>query len=148
SLQDLKIDGGLEIQFVTNAKRVMDAAEDAGRALSSNNTAVEQQDLLLILEYLDGLSHVKTEVGNKTLPAPADIRAKIGLISLPNSFDSYYDSVEQRLNDILVSPGVTQVMLHHGKRAKDALNKVNDLLQQVHDYALQLEKLPPEELLQ
>ena len=145
------IHGGLAIQFLKNVEQILKLAQAASDSWSSNNPSsipMLQNDLLLILSYIDGPDYFAKDIPGKVRPSPVDPRAQIGLISFQESFASYYDRIHERLRGTSIAQGVTPNMHTYATQAINALLKVHDWLMQVHSDARQLAKMSPAELLQ
>jgi hypothetical protein len=150
-LRILGIRGGSDIRLLRNTEKVLEWAGSARDAWAVRNTGLIHRQVIRILDYLDGVTLVSSDLHANP---PLLVDPTLGYAPLndlmPNQkINSYVDRMNDQLVGLLNLPGVTPAMIKLAKQADYALlHYVKAWLAQVHLYAKQLFYMTDAQLLQ
>ena len=140
-LKSLGIRGGSDIWLLRNTEKVLEWAGSARDAWTSGNTALIHRQVIRILDYLDGITLVKTDLhaNPALLVDPTLGYAPLNDLVANQEINSYVDRMNNQLVGLLPLPGVTPTMVKLARQADYALlHYVKTWLGLVHQYAKQL----------
>jgi hypothetical protein len=151
--------GGLVLWLVQNMQRVLTLATNAREAWQTNDITATRNELIRMLDYLDGQSLAHTDLP-PGLPLLADPRNdQIPLLGLkPQNADppgySYGDDIPPgyvylislHLSGAFLSPAATQQQRQLATQVNASLNTVAHWVEQVHNGAKQLVSLNTDQL--
>src|SRR5579859_2868044 len=151
TLELLGMPGGLDIWLFRNVQKVLEWSGSARDDWTNHGTDLMHRQLIRILDYLDGLSYVQTDVPPGT---PVLVNTRIARVSLLE-FDVQQQEppgllyhIGLHLHGLIGSPGTTAEQKQLALQIDTAINKVSALLQQVRQDARQLVKMNGAQLLQ
>ena len=150
-LDKLNLHGGVANWTYKNIQKVLGKAELARTDWKNNNFTDLHQQLVVILDYLDGATSVQQDVpaGTPIMANPQE--SQIGLLQLntnPQAPMSYLYHIDLHLNGVLNSPGATQYQRHIASHIYSEINNLNGWLQQVRHDAVQLVQMNDTQLAQ
>lgn len=151
TMQELGLPGGLEIWLFRDVQKVLEWAGSARDDWSVQNTSFMQRQFIRILDYLDGLSNVQRDLPPGT-PVLVDPHiAQVGLLD----FDPQHQEppgllyhIGIHLRGLVQSPGADAAQQQLATRIDTAINKVQALLEQVHQDAKKLFAMSAAQLVQ
>jgi serine/threonine protein kinase len=149
-LEALGLHDGLSFWFYRNSGLVQQYAQSAQKSFAANNSVQLYQQLVSLLDYLDGIKDVGRDVPAGT-PIFADTTsAQVGLLQLhaDQNPPSYLYHIGLHLSGLLASPGATIGQRKVAISVVQALDTVSLLLEQVRAIARQLVAPGPDQLLQ
>jgi len=145
TLESLNLPGGLDIWLVRNTQQVMTAAGNAKSCWQSHDTMCIRNNLIRILDYLDGRVYVQRDVSPGT---PNLIDSRIAPVALLE-FDpqnqippGYLYHINKHLRGVIQAPGATSNQHQLATQIAIALNDVTNWLEQVRQDAKQLIATP------
>jgi hypothetical protein len=114
----------------------------------SSNTADMRQQLVLILDYLDGKFFVQQDLP-PGIPPPANASFdSIGLLGQQNQVpEGYLSHIVRHLRSIAQAPDATQTLIQRAIQISSRLNQVQQWLARLHTDALHLLQMDPTQLL-
>jgi protein tyrosine kinase len=147
-LQAGNLPGGLDIWLYRTTGKVSDIAGTARSDWDNQSTADMRQQLVLLLDYLDGRSLVQRDLPpNTALPTIASFDS-IGLLGQQNQLpQGYLAHIDTHLRSIAQAPDVTQPMSQQAIQISNHLNLVRQWLEAVHADALRLLRMDSAQLL-
>ncbi len=147
-LQAQNLQGGLDIWLYRTMSKVSDIAGTARSDWDNQNTNDMRQQLILILDYLDGNSLVQQDLpSNTAIPTSASFDS-IGLLGQQNQLpQGYLSHIDAHLRSIAQAPDVTPTMSQQAIQISNHLDLVRQWLETVHADALRLLKMDPAQLL-
>jgi hypothetical protein len=146
TLQELGMQGGLDAWFYENVKSVLKWARTAQDAGNSKNFPVLHSNVVSILDYLDGINLVASDVPPGT-PITADPQlSRVPILSLDTDSGNqkpsgYIHHIETHLQGLADSSDATDAQRTLAGKIDNELNTINGLLQQVRQDAKQLVNL-------
>ena len=150
-LDKLNLHGGVANWTYKNIQKVLDKAELAQADWKNNNFTDLHQQLVVILDYLDGATSVQQDVPTGTPIMANPQESQIGLLQLntnPQAPMSYLYHIDLHLNGVLNSPGATQYQRQIASHIYSEINNLNGWLQQVRHDAVQLVQMNDTQLAQ
>jgi len=145
TLHKLGLPGGLGIWLFRNTEKVLEWAGSARDSWERNETISIHNQVVRILDYLDGLAYVQQDVPAGT---PILVNPKIALVALLE-FDAlnqnppgYLFHVSKHLRAITQSPDATAHQHKLAETINNALNDVKGWLDQVRLDAKKLVNMP------
>jgi hypothetical protein len=145
TLESLILPGGLDIWLVRNTQQVMTLAGSARSCWQRHDTTCIHNNLIRILDYLDGKVYVQTDVPPGT-PNLLDPRiAPVALLEFDPQNQNppgYLYHINKHLRGVIQAPGVTSNQLRLASQISIGLNNVTNWLQQVRHDARQLIATP------
>jgi transcriptional regulator with XRE-family HTH domain len=138
--------GGLVSWLAHNTKQLALLSSDAQN--QRYNASVLHQDLLRMLEYLDGTTLIGQDLSGRSFPS--NPQAEIGLLTLfpEQSNPGYLQHIENHLRGIVTSPGVSNRQQILANQFLMAIDRIMNQLQETRADLLQLLKEnPPPSLL-
>ena len=151
TMQELGLPGGLDIWLFRDVQKVLEWAGSARDDWSVPNTDFMHRQFIRILDYLDGLNFVQRDVPPET-PVLVDAHiAQVGLLEFaaPNQEPPgllYHIGIH--LNGLVQSPGASTAQKQLATHIDGAINKVQTLLEQVHQDAKKLFAMDAAQLVQ
>ncbi len=144
--------GGANIHLFLNSQKVLEWADSARDAWKGQNTnrAFLLDQVIRILDYLDGASSVQSDLPPNTPLLVDQTLATISLLKLPDNLgsSSYIGGVNNDLVALVKEPGVTPAMQQLATQADTALlGNVTNSLNQVHQDAKKLIDMSSAQLL-
>ena len=139
-LEPYHLPGGLNIWAYRNIQKVMNFAVGAQKDWNAQNFARTHQQIVGILDYLDGSKFVNQDVPAGT-PITANPRfAQIGLLQLhaQQKLPGYLYHILLHLNGVLSSPGATQYQHTTAAQIDTGITTMQGWLQQVRSDAVKL----------
>jgi serine/threonine protein kinase len=139
-LEPNHLPGGLSIWAYRNIQKVMTFAVGAQKDWHAQNFATVRQQIIGILDYLDGSKYVNQDVPAGT-PITANPRfAQIGLLQLhaQQNLPGYLYHIELHLNGVLSSPGATQYQHTTAAQIDTGITTMQRWLEQVRSDAVKL----------
>ena len=156
TLDNLNMQGGLNIWFQQNMQALVQQATGANDALQKKDAVAIRQHLVNMLYYLDGQACAPSNLYG--LPNTASTTAeptvlnntRVSLLACSQSgvLSSFLVHIASHLDGVMRSSGVTQEQVHLAQQIAGELNQVNVWLKQVHQDAALLLKLSDDQLLQ
>ncbi len=147
-LQARNLPGGLDIWLYRIMGKVSAIAGTARGDWDNQSTTDMRQQLILILDYLDGNTLVRQDLPPNTLPPTNASFDSIGLLGQQNQLpQGYLAHIDTHLRSITQAPDVTQTMSQQATQISKRLNPVRQWLETVHADALRLLKMGPGQLL-
>jgi hypothetical protein len=151
TLNLLGMPGGLDIWLFRNTQKVLEWSGSARDDWSLQSTGLMHRHFIRILDYLDGLSYVQNDV---PVDSPVLVNARLARVSLLE-FDVQHQvppgflyHIALHLKGLVDSPGATVAQRQLTIQIENAINKVQALLEQVHQDAKKLVKMTDAQLLQ
>jgi transcriptional regulator with XRE-family HTH domain len=137
--------GGLTIWLYRNTQAVYRwsiAARDDWQSGGSANVSLMSQDVIRILDYLDGISYVWKDLP-ATIASHVLVDSRIGRIGLLQfsplqNPPGYLDHIVIHLKGLTSSPGASSFLQQRGAQIIAAINTVNGWLEQMRQDAKQL----------
>lgn len=137
--------GGLTIWLYRNTQAVYRwsiAARDDWQSAGSANVSLMSQDVIRILDYLDGIPYVWKDLP-ATITSPVLVDSRIGRIGLLQfnplqNPPGYLDHIVLHLNGLTSSPGANSFLQQRAAQIIAAINTVNGWLEQMRQDAKQL----------
>ncbi|HLX38958.1 MAG TPA: hypothetical protein VKR42_00415, partial [Ktedonobacteraceae bacterium] len=151
TMQALGLPGGLEIWLYRDVQKVLEWAGSARDDWSVQNAPFMQRQFIRILDYLDGLKNVQNDLPPGT-PVLADPHiAQVGLLEFdPQNQEPpgllYHIGIH--LRGLVQSPGASAAQQQLATRIDIAINKVQALLEQVHQDVKKLFAMSATQLVQ
>src|SRR5262249_28867028 len=106
-LQKVGLPGGLDIWLFRNTQKVLEWAGSARDDWGTQDTALLHRQVVRILDYLDGLSHVQSDAPGEPTLVTSQL-AQIGLLDRSKHQDpSLLYLIDFHLNAMILSPGFT-----------------------------------------
>jgi hypothetical protein len=153
------LSGGLDIWLFRNSLKILEwagSARDARASAAPGDTGAidfSRRQLTRILQYLDGLTYVKTE------NLPPDLNTllvdpnagKIGLLTIDQQNQNppgYLKHIGTHLRDIVVEPGVTPEQKQLAIEISQGINNVQGWMEAVHNDAAKLLQMDRNQLQQ
>ena len=139
-LEKYNLPGGLSIWAYRNIQKVMNFAVGAQKDWHAQNFATAHQQIVGILDYLDGGMFVNQDVPAGT-PITANSRfSQIGLLQLhaQQSPSGYLYHIQLHLNGVLNSPGATQYQHTTAAQIDTGITTMQGWLEQVRSDAVKL----------
>ena len=147
----LGMPGGLDIWLFRNVQKILEWSGSARDDWSVRDTALMHRQFIRILDYLDGLSYVQNDV---PVDSPVLVNERIARVSLLE-FDVQHQvppgflyHIALHLKGLVDSPGATTAQKQLAIQVDTAINKVQALLEQVHQGAKKLVMMTGAQLLQ
>lgn len=140
-LDSVNLHGGVASWTYKNIQEVLNKAELAQADWKNNNFTDLHQQLVVILDYLDGATLVQQDVPVGTPVIANPQKSHFGLLQLstnPQAPSSYLYHIDLHLNGVLNSPGATQYQRQIASQIYSEINNLNGWLQQVRHDAVQL----------
>ncbi|MDQ6643156.1 MAG: hypothetical protein M3Y76_01735, partial [Chloroflexota bacterium] len=141
TLKSFGMPGGLDIWLFRNVQKVLEWSGSARDDWANQSTDLMHRHIIRILDYLDGLSYVQQDV---PVDAPVLVNERIARVSLLE-FDVQHQEppgflyhIALHLQGMVDSPGATTEQKHLAIQIDAAINKVEALLEQVHQDAKKL----------
>jgi hypothetical protein len=149
-LEALGLHDGLSFWFDHNSKLIQQDAQSARGSFEAKDTAQLYQQLVSLLDYLDGIKDVGRDVPAGTPIFVDTTSAQVGLLQLhaDQSPPSYLYHIGLHLSGLLASPGATAGQRNIATNVVLAIDTVSSLLEQIRSIARQLVALSPNQLLQ
>ncbi|GER89476.1 hypothetical protein KDW_36380 [Dictyobacter vulcani] len=135
---NINLQGGVAFWFHQNLQRVMMQAKDAR---DKNNVNTTKNDAIKILDYIDGTQYVSRDVPPKTKILVDSKIARIALLTLdsehekPTGFDRL---MGHHLTGLIEAPAITADEKQQINQVNAALNRIVDMLGQIHNDATKL----------
>ena len=149
TLHKVGLPGGLDIWLFRNTEKVLEWAGSARDSWERSETISIRNQVIRILDYLDGLAYVQQDVPPGT---PILVNPKIAPVALLE-FDAlnqnppgYLFHVSKHLRAITQSPGATANQHKLAETINNALNEVQGWLDQVRQDAKKLVNMPVNQL--
>jgi len=140
TLETLHLHGGLAIWTYSNTQKIQGWAGSARDDWNAKDFASLRQNIVKILDYVDGEKLVGQDVPPGT-PILADPQiAQVGLLQLKANQQppGYFYHITLHLNGVLSSPGATQYQRTLAAEINSGVNNVNSWLGQLRQDAVQL----------
>ena len=140
TLESFHLHGGLDIWTYRNAQTILQLAGSAKDAWNAKNFPLIHQQVVSILDYLDGEKLAQQDVPPGT-PILADPQiAQVGMLQLQANQEppGYLYHIALHLNGVLASPGATQNQHNLAIQINAGVNNVNGWLGQLRQDAIQL----------
>jgi hypothetical protein len=140
TLESLHLHGGLNIWTYRNTQTVLQLAGSARDAWNAQDFSMVRQQVVSILDYLDGSKFVQQDVPPGT-PILADAQiVQLGLLQLKadQAPPGYLYHLALHLNGVLASPGATQNQRNLAIQINAGVNNVKGWLGQLRQDAIQL----------
>ncbi|HLQ30163.1 MAG TPA: hypothetical protein VK140_13100 [Ktedonobacteraceae bacterium] len=141
TLQALGMPGGLDIWLLRNTQKVLEWAGSARDDWAIQDTALMHRHIIRILDYLDGLTYVQNDVPAGTPVLVDDHIGRVGLLEFDvqnQEPPALLYHIGLHLHGLVQSPGASAEQKQLAIQIDAALNKVQALLEQVHQDAKQL----------
>ncbi|MEO8955293.1 MAG: protein kinase [Ktedonobacteraceae bacterium] len=149
-LEPLHLPGGLDIWLYRNTQGVMQRAVKAQGCWHSKDTGCIQRGVIRVLDYLDGTHYVQNDVPQGT-PLLIDARTiSVALLEFDPQNQNppgYLYHINKHLQGIVQAPGATAAQQKLAGQIDTGLNIMSNTLNQIHNDAKQLIKLPQDQLL-
>jgi serine/threonine protein kinase len=155
TLDKLQMQGGLNIWFQHNTQALVQQATSANDSLQKKDPVAVRQHLVNMLYYLDG--HACAPSNLYSLPKGTattadatvfnDTRVSLLACSQNSVESSFLTHIASHLDGVIRSVGVTQEQVHLAQHMATEMNQVNAWLEQTHQDAKALVKLPNDQLL-
>ena len=142
-LESKHLPGGLGIWAFRNIQKTMNFAVGAQKDWHAQNFARARQQIVGILDYLDGINFVKQDVPPGT-PNTANSRfAQIGLLQLhaQQNLPGYLYHILLHLNGVLSSPGATHYQHNTAAQIDTGITTLQGWLEQARSDAVKLEQM-------
>ena len=139
-LEKLSLHGGLVVWLLQNTRQEVEWAASISSARDLQNPPFMRQDLVSILDYLDGLPYVQQDVPQGTTPQVDKRVGQIGLLTLnPNAMPpGYLQHVAVHLDAMVHSPGATNSDRQIEQQITTYLTEAKGDLEQAREDARQL----------
>jgi hypothetical protein len=160
-LSERGLHGGMAIWLLENARRVLECANSAKDAWARSDAASTRSQLTCVLDYLNGIAFVHTDVPAIHPLAAEAHNAQVALLgSAPNGTDppgyvyneevppGYVYLIGLHLNGAVLSPQATPDQRTLAGQIDAAMNKLKDVFGQVHQDAKLLVQMTDRQLLQ
>lgn len=150
TLEALHLPGGLNIWAYRNTQKLLEWAGSARDDWNTKDVAMMHQQIVSMLDYLDGEALVQQDVPPGT-PALADRQiAQVGLLEFDagQTPPGYLYHIALHLNGVLTSPGTTQDQRQLAIQINTGISDVKGWLEQVHRDAVQLVRMNDAQLAQ
>ena len=155
TLEEHGLPGGIAIWLYHNTQAVYGwsiAARDDLQTGGSANVSLMSQDVIRILDYLDGIAYVQKDLPAAT-PNPVLVDARMGTFGLlqfdpQQQLSGYLQHMSIHLNGLTSSPGANNLLREHAAQILVASNTVNGWLEQIRQDARQLVAMKDEQLKQ
>lgn len=151
SLQELGVQGGLNIQLLKNTAKVLEWVYSARDSWDSRDTEFIHRQVVRTLDYLDGVGAVQLDVppGTSLLVKPSFAQVPL-LTSTPNQApDSYPHLISDQLTCLISTPSIKEEMRMLAIQSRQALSEnVQPRLTRVRQDAKQLVQMTDAQLLQ
>ncbi len=137
--------GGLAIWLYRNTQAIYGwsiTARDDWQAGGSANVSLMSQDVIRVLDYLDGIPYVGRDLP-ATIASPVLVDSRMGRIGLLQfnplqNPPGYLDHIVLHLNGLTSSPGANSFLQQRAAQIIAAINTVNGWLEQIRQDAKQL----------
>ena len=137
--------GGLSIWLYRNTQAVYGwsiTARDDWQAGGSANVSLMSQDVIRVLDYLDGIPYVGRDLP-ATIASPVLVDSRMGRIgllqfNLLQNPPGYLDHIVLHLHGLTSSPGANSFLQQRAAQIIAAINTVNGWLEQIRQDAKQL----------
>ena len=158
-LKNKGLHGGLDIQFLRNAQKVLEWAGSARDAWNGKNTQdinFIHRQVVRILDYLDGtytpkkisVPLVQTDVPPGTPLLVDPVFALVPMLDLPGYNTAYLARISRQLQGVTTAPGVAPAMRTHAAQIRSQLLGVKKWLANVYKDAKELVALTDSQLMQ
>lgn len=150
TLEALGIHGGLSIWLKRNITQVSELAQHMQEVSKRQDASAMRQQLISILDYLDGLEYIQGDVPLGTPWLPPQVGARIALLELNTQQQppGYLYHIERHLTAIAGNPYATPNQKTEATRLLGVLNAINATLEQVRRDAKHLMSMTDAQLLQ
>jgi eukaryotic-like serine/threonine-protein kinase len=150
TLSKLNLPGGLDIWLFRNTEKVLEWSGSARDYWEQKNTDGLRNQVIRVLDYLDGSQYVWQDVppGTPNLVNPRI--APVGLLKLTSGSQDpppYLYHINIHLQGVVGCPGATDEQRHLAGQIDADLNNAQNWLQQVRQDAKQLMQTDPADLL-
>ncbi len=147
--------GGLAIWLYRNTQAVYgwsNSARDDWQAGKTANSSAMRQDVIRMLDYLDGIPYVEKDLPS-TISTPVLVDSRIGRIGLlefdpQQALPGYLNHIDLHLNGLASSPGATASLQAQVAQIISAISTVNSWLEHVRQDAKLLVAMSDEHLQQ
>lgn len=150
AMESQGLSGGLAIWLTHNTGKVLEWAGSARDNWTAKDPTNMREQIISILEYLDGVSSVQTDLPPHTQLILDSRYASIPILSLAalkQPTASYLQQISTHLQDIEHAPGITPDQMQLAHNISTWLNNVVNWLNKVHADARQLASLTNAQLL-
>ena len=150
-LKDLRVLLAVEVfGLMRSSQQVRILAESANNALNNNAASTVHDDVVSILDYLDGASFVRADIptGQDLLVEARQVETPLRSLSAGQSPAGFVTTAAVKLQSLLTDPGITPNMTTLARESLNALTSAQGYLDQVHDDARQLVSMSNAQLLQ
>ena len=130
-LEALNLHGGLVIWAYRNTQRVTQLAHDAMQSWKAHDYASVKQDMIVILDYLDGQKEVQRDVPTGTPVVANQHNSQVGLLTFDTVNQKppgYLYHIQLHLNGVVAAPGATTYQKNLAIQINSAVGNVNNLL--------------------
>jgi eukaryotic-like serine/threonine-protein kinase len=144
TLEAYHLPGGLDIWTYRNTQKVMQLALSAQNDWNTKDYTSLHQQIVGILDYLDGTNYVWQDVPANTPIVANPTYSRIGLLELVPGQENppgYLSHIELHLNGVVSSPGATQYQHILAGQIDTEITTMQGWLQQVRRDAAQLARM-------
>jgi transcriptional regulator with XRE-family HTH domain len=153
TLEEFGLPGGIAIWLYRNTQQIYQwsiSAVDNWQSDGITNVSLIRQDIIHLLDYLDGIAYVQHDLPAST-PNPVLVDARMGTFGLlqfdpQQPLPGYLQHMSIHLNGLTSSPGANNLMREHAAQILAAANTVNGWFEQIRQDAKQLAAMKDEQL--
>jgi transcriptional regulator with XRE-family HTH domain len=151
-LEGFGLHGGIAIWFRHNTQQIVDLSNNAVNIWQSDgrtNVSLIRQDMIRLLDYLDGKAYVWQDVPATTKVLVDARMVAFGLLNFDDPqppFPSYLQHMSTHLTGLVDSPGANNLMRVYANQILMAADTVNGWFKQIRQDARQLVEMKDEQL--
>ncbi len=151
-LEGFGLHGGIAIWFRHNTQQIVDLSNNAVNIWQSDgrtNVSLIRQDMIRLLDYLDGKAYVGQDVPATTKVLVDARMVAFGLLNFDDPqppFPSYLQHMSTHLTGLVDSPGANNLMRVYANQILMTADTVNGWFKQIRQDARQLVEMKDEQL--